>query len=131
MITELHDGERIKYFLKQRRWSVAELAERMGYQPPSVHSILKKQHLNSQVIKSICDVLDISLKQFFFIKDEDESLGASSKEPLRDYKKRAGGMPYSDEMQEMDNIILNQTKEIYHLKEEINKLKSLLDKKGE
>lgn len=64
MNTNIHFGERIKYFLETNEISTNEAAKQLNYTVQSLYTIFDKVDVSTSVLKKVCKAFDLSMSYF-------------------------------------------------------------------
>ena len=77
-------GDRIKYYLKEKGISQAELARRVGKDRGNLGNILKSDNMGVQTVVQIAEALNVPISTFF---EEDEKNNIVQEPPIEYNKK--------------------------------------------
>lgn len=71
VVKQMHVGQKIKKLLEERPGlKKADFAMKIGHTEQSLYSILNKEDINTSLLKTICEELNITLSQFFTKSDD-------------------------------------------------------------
>lgn len=95
----MHVGKKIKKILEERSVNKEEFAEKIGRKREYLYELFKKQHINTELLEIICEVLNVPMSYFLdssFVSNQvnegRESYGKSYQDKLIEALERENKM---------------------------------------
>lgn len=63
-MTELNFGLRIRQLIKQRKMTIQDAADKMGYSRQGFTDVIDKEDVNTAILRKVCEVFEIDLDYF-------------------------------------------------------------------
>jgi len=63
-MTEVNFGLRIRQLIKQRKMTIQDAADKMGYSRQGFTDVIDKEDVNTAILRKVCEVFEIDLDYF-------------------------------------------------------------------
>lgn len=78
-------GETVKKFIEDSKFSVNDIAEKIGTSNQNLYKILKKDSIETKYLEQIADVLQINIINFFITEEERVEIEEQEKKDRKEY----------------------------------------------